>query len=215
VNQVAALDNEIRMPRQSDPQKQIAALSTTGSSFPLACEPNTLSLVHTARNLDLILLDLVGRAPPQRNRPFRAMQRLLERDHDIGFTSLPRSSRLASSKTASAKPFNPRPPPKRLEEIAESSPTKLNSTLHPRPHNGGILHLVVALPSGRWPNARLFHRAKLIYFSLLRITQDFVGFINLFEFFLCHRFVFVDIRMVFAREFKSLTNFVITSSSRL
>src|SRR2546421_712901 len=71
VNQIAAFDREIRMPRETHPQKQIAAFSAVCSGFALASEANALSFVDAARNLHLIALDFVRRAAAQRNGSLR------------------------------------------------------------------------------------------------------------------------------------------------
>ena len=62
VNQIAAFDRKIRMPRETHPQKQIAAFPAVRSGFALASEANALSFVDAARNLHLIALNFDRRA---------------------------------------------------------------------------------------------------------------------------------------------------------
>src|SRR6476660_8017073 len=70
VNQIAALDGEIRMARQTHPQKKIAALPAAGARFALAGETDPLSFVDSLGNPDLVTLDLVRTATAQGNLPF-------------------------------------------------------------------------------------------------------------------------------------------------
>ena len=47
------------MARKSDAQEQITAFSTTHASFALTSQTNSLALANAARDLDLIILNLV------------------------------------------------------------------------------------------------------------------------------------------------------------
>ena len=190
VNQVAALDREIRMPRQSHPQKQIAAFSAARPGLALTGQPNALPFVHAFRNFYLIRFDLVRIAPAQRNGPFRSMERFLERDHDVGFdVAAPLRPSRPLSKTAAAKTTLPASAAKkRLEEIAESGSAEFE-------FNAAISAAVTAESSARllrapsrwWlKSSRLIPvRAELVVLPpLLRIAQDFVSLVELFEFLL-------------------------------
>src|SRR5205807_4594299 len=54
VDQIASFDGKIGMSGQTHTQKQIAAFSTACSSFALAGQPDALTFVNAARNLDLV-----------------------------------------------------------------------------------------------------------------------------------------------------------------
>jgi hypothetical protein len=149
------------------------------------------------------------------------VERFFKRDHDVSFhVTAPFRFGSPSPKTA---PANTAPTPsatkKCLEEIAESSATEFefNPSI-PRPIAIESSTWLLSVPP-RWglKSARLVPiRAKLIVlFALLRIPEDFVGLVDLFEFFLGRRFVFVDIWMVFARKFpKSFADLVVARRLR-
>src|SRR5438309_2207143 len=127
------------------------------------------------------------------------MQRLFERDHDIRFDiaaalrtglALSESAERRTSATAAEKLF---------EEIAEAGPAEfeLHATAIPAtraPSLKSATRLTTArAPARRWlePAARVIPiRAELIVFlPLLRIAQDFVGFVDLLKFFLGDLFI--------------------------
>ena len=121
-------------------------------------------------------------------------------------TSVPRSapaparSRLpnACSSTSATK--------ERLKKIAEARAAEFEldtAAVRASPTLEAAARLSCTAPSGRGLEASglIPICAQLIVFpALLRIAQDFVGFVNLFELFLRSHFVLGDIRMVFARE---------------
>ena len=69
MNEVVSFDRKFRVPRQSHPQKKVAFFPAAGAGFSLAGQPNTLTFVDTARDLNLISLDLLGITSPERDLP--------------------------------------------------------------------------------------------------------------------------------------------------
>jgi hypothetical protein len=136
------------------------------------------------------------------------MQRFLERDHNVGFDIGPALSRGLTPAKFSERRAAVAAAKNRLEEIAETSAAelKLDPAILAAPlmkSAAGLLRFPL-LPAGRrlksaWPvpiGAQL-----IVFLALLRIAQDFVGFIDLLKLFLGSFFVPGDVRMIFAREF--------------
>ena len=205
MNQVIAFNRKIRMARQADAQEKVPAFTAARSRLALASEPDPLSLVHAFRNFDLITFDLVGIPASQRDGPLRSVERFLKRDHDVRFDVIssfgaPRTlPKLAPAKTSLTSPAE-----KRLEEIAEASPAEFE--VDPAAVARGITAKPATrlrVPS-RWrlESARLVPvRSQLVVFlPLLRIAQDLVGFVDLFEFFFRRLLIFRDVRMMLARQ---------------
>src|SRR5207244_3227163 len=83
---------------------EIAALSAAGAGLSLTGKANALSFVNAARNLYLIILDLVRAAATQRNRAGRSVQRFFERDQNVGFDIGPAlGRRFASAESAESR----------------------------------------------------------------------------------------------------------------
>src|SRR6184192_2298257 len=190
---------------EAHPQKKVATLSAAGTGFALAGEANALSFVNAARNFDLIIFDFVGPGAAQRNRAGRSVQRFLERDHNVCFNirsaldGCSSSTKSAESRAAAAAAE------KRFEEIAESRPTKFK--LHVA---AAVTAPLIKSATGltaplRWrlESARLVPiGAELVVFlALLRIAQDFVGFVNLLKFFLGGFLVLGHVGMIFPGQF--------------
>src|SRR5213594_3719776 len=122
------------------------------------------------------------------------MERFLERNHDVRFDITP----ALGCCLASAEPN------KRLEEIAEPGSAKFE--FDPAVAAPILIKSAARLlrpPSGTGlKSTRLIPiRAKLIVFlSLLRIAQDFVGFVDFLKLFFGGLFVLRDIGMMFSRQ---------------
>src|SRR2546423_13292926 len=206
VNQVIAFNRKIGMARQANAQKKIAAFSAACPRFALAGEPNPLPLVHTLRDLDLITFDLVGIPAPQRDLALRAVERLLERNHDVGFDvaaslrpALPLTERTATTETGL-----PPASEKRLKKIAETRAAEFE--VDPA---AVACRMAAEAPAGlRVPSRRRLKSARLIpvgaqfvvFLPLFRIAQDLVSLINLLKFLFRGRLVLVDVGMILARE---------------
>src|SRR5882762_8284196 len=131
------------------------------------------------------------------------MQRFLQSHHDVCFDVAP------ALRHGAALPESPEgrptttPSEECLEKIAEPGPAELkfDTTVFPT----AAVKSTAALPAtplrGRLKPARLIPiLAQLIVFPpLFRIAQDFVGFVNLFKFFLRLFLILGDIRMIFTR----------------
>ena len=150
------------------------------------------------------------------------MERLLKRDHDVGFDiAAALGSSRPLSKTSSAETSRPASAAKKLlEEIAEAGPAEFefHATAVPGAVATESTTRLLRIPSRRWVEpARLIPiRAQLVVFlSFLRIAEDLVGFIELFEFFFRGRLVLVDVRMVFARQLaERLADFIVARRFR-
>src|SRR5438132_5767225 len=84
VNQIAAFDCEIRMSRQAHAQKKVAAFSSARARLALTAQPDSLSFMNTARNLNLIIFHLIRASPAKRDCSGRSVQRFFEWDHYVG-----------------------------------------------------------------------------------------------------------------------------------
>src|SRR6266480_1884113 len=125
VHKIAAFDRKIGVPRQSHPQKQIAAFSTALAGLTLARKANALSFAHTTRNFYLIRFRFFRTGAAQRNLSRRTMQRFLQRDHDVGFDIAPALRHgTALSETAEGRPTTTAPE-ECFEKIAEPGPAEL------------------------------------------------------------------------------------------
>src|SRR5688572_616646 len=145
------------------------------------------------------------------------MERFLECNHDVGFhVASPFRASRSLPKAPSAKTALPAATAKeRLKEITEARSAELEF------HAASISRTVAAEASTRLlrtPSGRRLKSSRLvpvrtqivIFFSLLRITQDFVRLVELLEFLLSRPFVLVDVGMVFARQLaKRLFDFVV------
>ena len=189
---------------QADAQKEITTFAAPCSCFALAGQPDALSLVHATRDLDLIIFNFVRTGTAQRNSSGRAVESFFQRDHDIGF-HIAAALRSCLTSTESAESGSPATTTeKSLKEIAESRAAKfkLDTTV---PTSVAIKSAIRLLRS---PSRRRLKPAWLIpirtelivFFPLLRIAQNFVCLVDLFELFLGRRFVFRDIRMMFPRQ---------------
>ena len=135
------------------------------------------------------------------------MKRFLERDHDVRFdiassfgAPLSLTKRISSAEACLSSA-----PEKRLEEIAETRSAEFEVDA------AAIARRIALEPAARLrtPTRRRLKsaaglipiRAELVVFlSFLRISENFVGFVELLEFFFRRRLVLVDVGMVFARE---------------
>jgi len=137
------------------------------------------------------------------------VKRFLERDHDVRFdiastfgAPLSLTERISSAETCLSSA-----PEKRLEEIAETRPAEFEL-------DAAALARRIALEAAAWlrPPTRLrlepaaarlipIRPELVVFLSFLRIPENFVGFVELLEFFFRRRLVLVDVGMVFAREF--------------
>src|SRR6266498_278669 len=59
MNQIAALDREIRVARKPHAQEQVAAFSSAHAGFSLASQTDSLAFANAARDFDLIVFDLI------------------------------------------------------------------------------------------------------------------------------------------------------------
>src|SRR5256714_6737045 len=195
------------MTRQADAQKKISAFPSTGSGFSLAGKANALSLVHAFRNLDLITFHLVGIPTPQRDRALRSVERFFERNQNVRFDiAAAYVSRWSLAKrTAAAETCLAAAAEKRLEEIAETSPTEFEVNA------AAIARRIPLEPAARLrapARRRLKAAARLVpicaqlvvFLPLFRITENFVGFVDLLELLFRRRLVLVDVGMIFARQ---------------
>ena len=144
------------------------------------------------------------------------MQRFLERNHDVGFdVAAAFGAPRPLSKTAAAEATLPAAASEKLlEEIAESSSTEFEFD----PAIAAAITMessawLLRVPS-RWrlkPAGLIPICAELIVLlPFRRVAQNFIGLVELFEFFLRRRLVLVDIGMVFARQLAE--GFLISSS---
>src|SRR6202030_185537 len=216
VDQVTSFDRKIRMPRQADPQKKIAALPAARSRFALAGQTNALSFVDPFRNFYLVRFRLVRVAPAERNRPFRSVKRFFECDHDVGFDV---ASSFGASRplpeTAAKTTLPPSTTKKLFEKITEagSAEFELDAAVTGSVAAESSARLLRTPSRWRLESTRLIPISTelVVFFPLLRIAQDFVGFIQLLEFFFRGRLVFVDVGMVLARQLaKRLLDIVVT-----
>jgi len=153
-----------------------------------------------------------GRAPraaPHGDRADGAAQGLGQSDHNLAFDIPPprRRRRSLLKRRARAKsPARTAGPVSEqlLEEIAEAGPAKIEfERLPTHPAGAEPATTLKRFPAGRRTElgARLPVRAQLIvFFPLGGIAQDFVGLVDLLEFFLRAFLVFGDVGMVFAGE---------------
>src|SRR5256885_122182 len=191
--------------RQTHAQKQIAALSAARPGFALSSETDALTFVNAAWNFYLIGFDFVRTRAAQRDRSLGTLQNFLERNENVRFDVRAAFGRCFAASESSECRAAPSAAEKRFKEIAESSAAefKLDST-------AAIAAPLMKSAAGLLPPLRrrlksaglVPIRAELIVFlAFLGITQDFVGFVNLFKFFLSRFFVLRDVGMMFAREF--------------
>src|SRR6266705_4833629 len=178
--------------RQAHPQKKVATFSAAGAGFSLAGEADSLTFMNAARNFDLIIFDFIGASAAQRDRACRSVQCFFKRDQNVGFDIGSAFGRcFASAESAESRTTTPAAE-KSFEEIAEpgASEFKLDAAAIAAPLIKSSARLTTPL---RWrlETARLLPiGAELIVFlALLRIAQDFVGFIDLLKFFLGDFFV--------------------------
>jgi hypothetical protein len=146
----------------------------------------------------------------------------LERDHDVGFDIAPSlGSSRPLPKTSTAKTSRPASAAEKLlEEIAEASSAEFE--FHAAAVPGAVATesatRLLRIPSGRrLKSARLIPvRAQLVvFFSLLRIAEDLVGFIQLLELFFRRCLVLIDVGMVFARQLSErLANLIVAGGLR-
>src|SRR5262249_11404381 len=109
---------------QSNPKKKVAAFSSTRARFTLTAQTDALAFADAARNRDLILFLFVRTGASQRHRSRRAVQRFLERDHNVGFyIGAAFGCRSAPAESAERRTAAPTTK-KRFEKIAESCSTE-------------------------------------------------------------------------------------------
>jgi hypothetical protein len=176
------------MAREADSQEKVTLFSTAHAGFALTRETNALTFVNASGNFHLISLDFVRVAPTQRNLSRRTTKRFLERDHDVRFDILPALDRSRSLTESAESRLAAAGPKERFEEVAESRAAKLelDSTAIATGASAKAAASVASPTRRRLKTARLIPiGAELIVLgTLLGITQDFVGFVDLFEFFL-------------------------------
>src|SRR5258705_3112053 len=174
MNQIAAIDREIGMLCQTHAQKKIAAFSAAHARFALAGQPDSLPLVNTTWNFDLIVFHLVRAGPAQGNGSRRAVESFFQSDHDIGFDVGPTfGCRLTSAESAESRSAATAAE-KRFEEVAESSSVKFELD----PAVAATVLIKSASRLLRFPSGRRLKstglipiRAKLVVFlSFFRIT---------------------------------------------
>src|SRR5688500_18267988 len=135
------------------------------------------------------------------------MERLFERDHDVGFhvASALRASRSLPEAAAAEPARSAATAEERFKEITEAGSTELKF------HSASIARSVAAeaparllrTPSGRrLKSSRLVpvRTQLIIFFPLFRIAEDFVSLVELLKFLLRRPLVLVDVGMVFARQ---------------
>src|SRR5947209_2423792 len=212
VNEIAALHSEFRMFGQPNAQEQIATFAASSTRLALASQSNSLTFVHAARDFYLVGFHFIRTGPAQRHRPSRAVQRFFQGHQDIGFDVgspfrgclTPAESAKSGAPAAAAE--------KGFKKIAKpgAAEFKLHAATPIR-----LMEAAAGLRSPLWRRLKSAGlvpvRAELIVFlALVRIAQDFVGLIDLLEFFLGRFFVLRDVRMIFAREFsKRAADFVL------
>src|SRR4030095_6669402 len=140
------------MPRETHPKKEIAALSSAHARFTLAAQTDSLSLMDTARDLNLVLFYFVGARPAQRHGARRTMQRFFQCDHDVGFDI---SATFSCSLSPAASPES-RPAAaaakERLKEIAKAGAIELKlspAIAAPLVESAAGLLAPALLPAGR------------------------------------------------------------------
>src|SRR5712692_6075839 len=193
------------MPSQAHPQKQVATFPAARARFPLAGQPDALTFVNAARDFDLVIFYFVRAGATQRNRSCRSVQRFFERDHDVRFhIAAALRRRLASAESAERR-SSPAAAEKCFEEIAEAGTAEFKL-------DTAVVTAAPLIRSAAWllrsPSGRRLEStglvpigAELIVFRpLLRIAQDFVGFVDLLELFLGGFFIFCDVGVIFARQ---------------
>src|SRR5437763_1408408 len=132
------------------------------------------------------------------------MQRFLQRHQNIGFhISAAFRGCFASAESTESRTATTAAE-KRFKEIAESGPVefKLDAAAIAARLIKSTAGLTAPLRR-RLKSARLvpIGAELIVLLALLRIAQDFVRFVDLFEFFLGRFFVLGDVRMIFARQF--------------
>ena len=140
------------MPRESHPQKKVAAFPTARARFALAGQADALAFVHATRDFDLVGFHFLGTAAPQRDLAGGTVQRFFQRDHDVGLDILPAFRRRRTPAEAAAeRRLAASAAEERFEKIAEPGPAEFK--LHaaavaaadrrkpppapPRPQSGG------------------------------------------------------------------------------
>ena len=141
-----------------------------------------------------------------RHRAHRAAHGLFERDHDVALDVASARGKILFGKTAARTRAIGAAAHSRtehlLEEIAEARAAEfkfmgLASAAKSARLSGGS-------PARRRTKLRAGFPVRaefVVFFPLGRIAQDFVGFVDLLEFFLGLLFVLGDVGMKFAREF--------------
>jgi hypothetical protein len=149
------------------------------------------------------------------------VERFLERNHDVrldvaaafrGASTLPKWATAKTGLASTAK--------KLFEEITETSAAEFEfdaAVVAGRVATESAARLLRA-PT-RWrlksPRPVPISAQLVVFLPLLRIAQDFVGFVELFEFLFRRCLVLVDVGMVLARQFsEGLLNLVVTRRLR-
>lgn len=205
MDQIVPFDGEIRMARETDPQKKIATFPSARARFALARQANALTFMNALRDLDLITFDLVRVPAAQGNISLRTVERFFQRDHDVGLdvasafgASLPLTERGATeSRLTSAAE-------KRFKEIAEARATKFE--IDPAAVARGVSTKPAAglrIPARRRlksPRLIPIRSELIVLLPFLRIAQDLVGLVDLLKLFFRGFLVFRDVGMMLARQ---------------
>jgi hypothetical protein len=125
VDEIVRFEREVGVPRQANTQEKVAAFPAAGAGLALTGKANPLTFMHALGNFDLITFDLVGIPAPQRDGPLRSVQRLLKRNHDVGFDVAPAfGTTLALPEWTAPKSSLAPAAEKRFEEIAKPRSAK-------------------------------------------------------------------------------------------
>ena len=223
MNKVVSFDCEIGMAREPHAEKEVPFFPATRAGFSLPRQPNALSFVHAAWDLDLIGFHFLGIAAPQGDLPGGTIERFLQRDHDVGLDILSAlGARRSSTESAAEGRLAASAAEKRLEEIAEPGAAEFELNAAAVPPGVTAESPARSAPSPirrRLKSARLIPvRAELIVLgAFLGIAQDLVSLVDLFEFLLSRDFFFGlgHVGMMFARELtKSAFDFIGTCRLR-
>jgi len=205
---------------QAHAQKQVTALPPTRAGFPLPGQTNSLPFVHASRDLYLVGFHLVGAAAPQRYRPGGAMQRFLERNHNIGLDIAAAGRTGIGAESAGAAAAESRlsatAAEKLLKEIAK--PGAIELELNPSVAPRVTMKTASARTLSRAPIGRRLKSARLVpirpkpivFRALFPVAQHFVSLVDLLKFFLGRLLVLGHIGMVLARQLsKRALDFVV------
>src|SRR5665213_7784 len=206
VDQTGAVHVEVGMLGETDAQIQIAIFTAAAAAFAATGEAQFLSLADAGGNFHLMRFGAA--AVTDVDGAHGTARRFLQRDHDVAFDvraafgKILRRKISAPGEIAAVRAAHPRAE-QLLEKIAEAGAAEMKFLAAGRASAAKRLAVAEAAMAGRGTELRAGFpvRAQLVVFpALVRVGEDFVGLVDLLEFFLGLFFVLRHVGMKFARE---------------